>query len=247
MKRLFCILFAALLCLTLCACDASTEPAAVDEPAPKEEVQSPDTNAEVPEEPPVPDVAVEVPEEPVEEVSEIQDIAFTRCEAMTDGVLTEYAQITGIGTSGEVLWDYTTDQFESAQMYLTYEIGQTIDRYYFCENGAVVALNPNTGEVLWKNADFDGAPAQDRSSLIDENGTVYLCGYLGPDFFIVDAEGNTIHRTATFSEDYWWPYALEKQGDKMAVTFEMGPEGAGEEGNYVLYVDLNDFTWSAAQ
>ncbi len=247
MKRIFCMLFAALLCLSLCACDSSPAPVVIDEPAPEEELQTPDAGIEPSEETTVLDFPVEAPEEPAETEAEIQDIAFIRCEAMTDGVLTEYAQITGVGSSGEVLWDYTTNQYESAQMYQTYEIGRTTDRYYFCENGAVVALNPNTGEVLWKNADFNGAPAQDQSCLIDENGTVYLCGYLGPDFFAVDADGNTLGKTATFSQDYWWPYALEKQGDKMAITFEMGPEGAGEEGSYVIHVDLNDFTWSAAQ
>ena len=241
MKRLFCIVFAALLCLGLCACDSAPAPVVTPEPAPEVELPAPTIDIDTPDEPSVSDV----PEEPVEDVPEIQDIVFTRCEAMTDGVFTEYAQITGVGNSGEVLWEYTTDQFESAQMYLTSEVGRTEDRYYFCENGTVVALDPQTGEVLWKNADFDGAPAQDQSCLIEENGTVYLCGYLGPDFYAVDADGNTIFRTSTFSEDYWWPYALEKQGDKIAITFEMGPDGDSVDGGYVLYLDLNDFTWTA--
>jgi len=76
---------------------------------------------------------------------------------------------------------------------------------------------------------------------------VYICGYLGPDFFAVDADGNTIFKTATFSEDYWMPYALEKQGDQMAITFEMNSDGDSVDGGYVLYVDLNDFSWSAEQ
>ena len=241
MKRLFCMLFAALLCLSLCACDSAPAPVVTPEPAPEAELPAPSINTKIPEEPSVPDVS----EEPAQDAAAIRDIVFTRCEAMTDGVFTEYAQITGVGESGEILWDYTTDQYESAQMYQTSEIGRTADRYYFCENGTVVALDPNTGEVLWKNADFDGAPAQDQSCLIDENGTVYLCGYLGPDFYAVDADGNTIFRTSTFSEDYWWPYALEKQGDQMAITFEMSSEGSESENGYILYVDLNDFTWSA--
>lgn len=240
MKRLFCIVFAALLCLGLCACDSAPAPVVTPEPAPEVELPAPTIDVDTPEEPSVSDV----PEEPAEVVSQIRDIVFTRCEAMTDGVFTEYAQITGVGESGEILWDYTTDQYEVAQMSLTSEIGRTSDRYYFCENGTVVALDPNTGEVLWKNADFDGAPAQDQSCLIDDDGTVYLCGYLGPDFYAVDADGNTIFRTSTFSEDYWWPYALEKQGDKIAITFEMGPGGSDTENGYDLYVDLNDFSWS---
>ena len=39
--------------------------------------------------------------------------------------------------------------------------------------------------------------------------------------------------------------ALEKQGDQMAITFEMSSEGSDTENGYILYVDLNDFTWTA--
>lgn len=240
MKRIFCIVFAALLCLALCACNPAPAPVADPEPAPEAESQTPSIETEFPEEPAIADAQ----EEPAEEAAQVRDIVFTRCEAMTDGVFTEYAQITAVGESGEILWDYTTDQYEVAQMSVTSEIGRTSDRYYFCENGTVVALNPNTGEVLWKNADFNGAPAQPQSCLIDEDGTVYLCGYLGPDFYAVDADGNSLFKADTFSEDYWWPYALEKQGDKIAVTFEMGPDGSDTESGYKLYVDLNDFSWS---
>jgi len=105
MKRLFCMLFAALLILCLCACDSAPAPVVNNEPVPEEEHQTPDTNSEVPEEAPIPDIPAEAPEEPADTVNKIQDIAFTRCEAMTDGVFTEYAHITGVGSSGEVLWD----------------------------------------------------------------------------------------------------------------------------------------------
>lgn len=250
MKQLLCIFFSALLCLTLCACDSTPAPVEIPDPVPETEVQNPQTNSPI-EEAPIPDVPADVPEvipdHTTEDVTEIAQIVFTRCEAATDGVFTEYAEINGIGSDGEILWNYTTDHFEAAQMYQTSEIGRGPDRYYFCESGTVVALDPQTGEVLWKNSEFNGAPAQDRSCLIDDDGTVYLCGYLGPDFFAVDADGNTLCKTSTFSEDYWWPYALEKQGEQMAITFEMGPDGAGVEGGYVLYVDLNEFTWSTEQ
>ena len=240
MKRLFCIVFAALLCLTLCACGPTPAPVVNPQPTPEAELPSPSVNTEIAEDPAV----VQPAEEPAEEAVPVRDIVFTRNEAMSDGMLSEYAHITAVAESGEILWEHTTDQYESAQMYQTNEIGRTDDRYYFCENGAVVALDISTGAVLWKNSDFNGAPAQPQSSLIDDDGTVYLCGYLGPDFYAVDRDGNTVFKTDTFSEDYWWPYALEKQSDKMVITFEMGPGGSDTENGYKLCVDLNDFSWT---
>ncbi len=240
MYRIVCFLCALLLCLMLTGCQQTTPPPAAT-PA-----LEPQPEPVIPQEPPIPDAPespepeAPVPEEP--EQPQVADIIFT--PGTNDSTWSEYAVIEGLDAQGQVLWTYTTGEYEMAQLSRVHEIGLTEDRYYFCEDGAVVALNPNTGELLWKNSDFGGSAMNDAARLVSEDGTVYLCGYLGPDFFAVDAEGNTLCSIGSFDTDYYWPYALEKTGSELAITFEGGPEGYVDGKACTVHVNLEDFSYT---
>lgn len=152
----------------------------------------------------------------------------------------EYAEILGLNASGEILWVYTTSKYPNGQLDTIAEIGMVGDRYVFCEYGAVVALDSATGSILWRNEEFiGGSPVFD----IGSDGTVYLAGYLGPDFFAVDAQGNTIHRIEMMDMDYCWPISIRKVGDVVAVVFDMGPDYETYE-SFLFHVDLTDFSYS---
>lgn len=162
-------------------------------------------------------------------------VRFENCYA--DG---EYAVITGLDAEGNTLWTYTTDEDTSgAQLPPFTDIGLAYGRYYFCDAGDIVALDAATGSELWRNGDF---AALCPCGYIDQNGTVYLSGYMGPDLFVIDSNGKTLHRTELFDEDYCWPLQIEETEGFIAITFDLGPD-AMEPNNYIFYIDPVTFSW----
>ena len=152
----------------------------------------------------------------------------------------QYAEIVGLDADNHTQWVYTSGVYDpGTQAPAISEIAYAGERYYFCEDGAIVVLDAATGNVLWRNWDFGGGCP---SSYIDEDGTVYSCGYLGPDFFVVDAEGKTICRIERFDEEYCWPKKIEKVGNKIAVTMDIGPDYQAQK-DYIFSVDLTDFSY----
>ena len=61
----------------------------------------------------------------------------------------------------------------------------------------------------------------------DEDGTLYISGFFGPDLFVVDKNGTTVTRIEMFSGDYYWPSKLEDADGQVIITFDGGPEMDG--------------------
>lgn len=150
----------------------------------------------------------------------------------------ELAVLTGLDPDGNTVWSWGTEHYEIAQLESVSNIGQWNDRYYYVEGGSVVAVDIASGEILWRNSDFGGSPAGLDASLIDEDGTVYLCGFFGPDFFAVDAQGNTLKQIDSFGEDYFWAYKLTKEGSLITVHLSGGPEGDVGDPGYTFTVEM---------
>lgn len=152
----------------------------------------------------------------------------------------QYAEIIGLDADNHTQWVYTSGVYDpGTQAPAISEIAYVGDRYYFCEDGAIVVLDAATGNVIWRNWDFGGCCP---SSYFDEDGTVYSYGGLGPDFFVVDAEGKTICRIERFHEEYCWPKKIEKVGNKIEVTMDIGPDYKTQK-DYVFSVDITDFSY----
>ena len=152
------------------------------------------------------------------------------------------AVIYGLNEKSEEVWSHTTGSYDRTELEQISEIGIYDDRFYYCEGGKVVSLALSDGSVMWENNEFGGASI---CSTIDNNGTIYMCGYYGPSFFSVDKDGTTLGKIDSFGDEYYWPYAIEKIDDStIAVTLEHGPEGAmAENEGFVIYVNLNDYTF----
>lgn len=159
------------------------------------------------------------------------------------GGSSEYAMISGVDEDGELVWSTMTMVYDAAQLCQVTGIGLWNDRYYYVEGGSVVALDRETGSILWENADFGGCPANgDRACMILEDGTLYLTGYFGPDFMALDRNGNPIVRLATLHPDYYWPHTLTLEGDRLTITMEGGPEGSWE-----YFIALDTETWEVVE
>ena len=148
----------------------------------------------------------------------------------------ESAVFQGIGPDGSLAWTYETGVYPTAQLSRISPVGRYQDNYYLVEDGTIVALDILTGEILFKNEDFKGSPAED-AMLFDEFGYLYLAGYDGPHFFAMDPDGNTVKRTETLSEDYWNPFQIQQEGDQLIIYMESDANGSG---NFPCYVER---TW----
>ncbi len=128
-----------------------------------------------------------------------------------------YAYIFGRDTAGQLLWSYKSDIYRnSTQLPKVSEILQHGDRYYFCEDGQIVALDISSGKVLWRNVDFGGACPIGE---VDNNGILYLSGYEGPDFYAIDGDGNTLCRIDKLDPDFYWPMELKTFDRFVELTF----------------------------
>lgn len=123
----------------------------------------------------------------------------------------EYAVITGLRADGSQAWTYTTGRHPANLISMVVEVGVWSDRFYYVENGKIVALDLENGNVLWTNAEFGGVPAED-AAFIDADGTVYLSGYSKPDLFVVSAQGKTLRSIKTIDPAYFWPTSITDAG-----------------------------------
>ena len=129
----------------------------------------------------------------------------------------ETAKISGMTELGDELWTVQAGKYSPTQLLQCAAIGVENDMYYYIEGGSVVALDLTDGSVKWKNDEFGGAsPAW----TFDEEGNLYLCGYYGPDLFVVTKDGKTRKRVDQFSQSYYWPYYIELTDDLINITYE---------------------------
>ncbi len=177
----------------------------------------------------------EDPEETEDDVDMVTEVRFTYMIDEGEGM--EYAVITAHYEDGTTAWEHVTDRYYVAQMYQVFDMELWQDRYYYIEGGKVVALDRQTGEILWENPDFGGCPA-DGAYLITQEGELLLTGYFGPDFIVIDRNGKTISRTESFDTDIFWPYSIEMAEDLVQIAFEGTPDG---NGTYLVNIDPN--TW----
>lgn len=145
------------------------------------------------------------------EAGAVEQVSFERGYADWQ----EYATICGLDAAGETRWSLTTGEYESTELDRVCDVGIFGDRYYYVEDGEVVALDLQTGAEVWRNAEFGGASVK---AAFGEDGTLYLCGYYGPDLFAVRPDGTTQMRVEMFDLDWCWAYAISVEGDGVCVT-----------------------------
>lgn len=150
----------------------------------------------------------------------------------------EYAILTGADDSGNIIWTYQTDKYMGVDLDRVSEIAIRDGRYYFVEDGTIIALNISDGTVIWKNDSFSGGSP---SFTFGDDGTLYICGYYGPDFLAVDKDGNTLKRIDSFDSDYFWPYQIDNLGNRIAITFEGCTDWIVSQTEFC--VNLDDFSY----
>lgn len=212
MKRFFAFLIAAVLLLSLAGCANIL-------PHPAE--PSPEPTADVSAEPvvtpePQPSVTPYLPEPPEPDMTavtfELEDVMNSR-SASLHGVLHAY------NAEGDEVWTYETEEVYAAQLDNLQALGQVETGYLLCVDGDIICIGcdeDNAGEELWRNSDFGGADCNFDFDMYDN---LYICGYFGPDLFVIDKDGNTVAKYDSLVEDYW-PCELMYVDYSVEMTFE---------------------------
>lgn len=156
---------------------------------------------------------------PVETVELVNKYFWDKDET---GYEFEYAIVTAYDNAGNIVWQYETEKYRETELPQICEIGLKEDRFYFTESGTVVALDAQTGAVVWKNNDFGGAMISSAFG----NNAIYICGYYGPDFFAISYDGATLKRIDSFDPQYYWASKIELLPGSIVVYLEGGPESA---------------------
>ena len=169
---------------------------------------------------------------------EIVDVTFSRYE----NGLYEYAIISGVDAKGNTHWSYTTDHYDLAQLYRVNPMDLRDQLYYFNDDRTITALDLQSGQVVWK-CESGGSIIDKSSYTFGKDGTLYYCGYLGPDFCAVGADGTLLQRIEQFDTEYFWANRIEVDNTRAIISFEMGPDGYREDNEYQFYVDINNWSY----
>lgn len=157
--------------------------------------------------------------------------------------LKESAVITGYDNAGDELWSYQSGEYDLAQCAALEVIDISGSTLYFAEAGTVIALNLKDGAILWENDGFNGYPS---AHTFDENGTLYLCGFLSPELYVIDTNGKTVHDIATFDSSFFWPYDIVVDDGYARISMDAHPDQIKDEDS-VIVVDLSDYSYKLPQ
>lgn len=153
---------------------------------------------------------------------------------------TEFAVITAKDHFGTTIWERTTNSYYATEALQIDEIGRSGDAYFYSEGGTIVALDLQSGNVLWTNSDFKGIGVK---AVIDED-TIYACGYNGPVFYAVSTSGKTLARIAEFDEVYRRPTNIKLMSDKILVYAAAEETDAkGQEILRPFYIDPRNWSY----
>lgn len=152
-----------------------------------------------------------------------------------DEFCSAYLVVTAYDQNDNVVWTYRTPDCAQTELENPQLICETPEAVYVNERSGVIdgeitegyltALDRQTGEVLWRNEDFIGASAH---GCFDENGTLYLCGYYGPDCVAIDKDGNTLWIVDEVDPSVWWPYEISYEDGLIYIFYEGSDSGMEE-------------------
>ena len=152
----------------------------------------------------------------------------------------ERLTVTGFGEDDVELWSIQTGTGDVTELTATAAfIGGTADQprvmVYNCFEG-LSCLDPATGEAIWK---LDTAQARLGAGIthaVDADGTLFICGYYGPDPVCIDVDGHVLWQSDSGSDDIYWPYEITLTDRGVETRYAMMP---GETEGIVVY-DISD-------
>ena len=150
-----------------------------------------------------------------------------------------YLVLTALDENKNTVWTYETDKDYAGQYETIEYLAENNDIIYLNELGTIVATSKNTGKVIWKNAEYKGS---ESNFDFDEEGYLYICGYISPRLFVVNPEGKTVAKINKGSElpEFPWQTGLEiTDGYMLSLRFP-ALEIDDQEVENEIVIDIRD-------
>ena len=140
-------------------------------------------------------------------------------------------------TTGSIMWTKSLDPLPATELTRSQFIGINNGYAYVLHGGTVMLLDPETGAVKKENPDFGGASAL---WVFSSSGKLYMCGYYGPDLYVIDKDGKTLSRVESIDSRYYWPESMKfSTGNNLVITY--GSKEGAEEGEYSVEFDVTKY------
>lgn len=139
------------------------------------------------------------------------------------------ATLRGLNARGQEVWTHAFTIEALTELPPVSPAALTGGRAYVEVAGTLYALSLSNGEVLWS---LDDVGALMTAPLVDQDGTVYLSGYYGPDLLAVSKDGGELWRVNGVDTDYYWNTSLSFDGDALKVTYA---SMEGKDPDYLLF------------
>ena len=240
MKKTFQLMIVLLLVLGMLTACSNGKDVPVEDPTSEPTAEASEEPTAEPTEEPSEEPTEEPSEEPTEEPSAEPTEALTAANVAVrvkmvhqDTDEGECAILYGINVDGATAWTLTYRTNTRTELKLIEEIGSWQDRYYFNNNGCLTAVRIADGKILWTDAGFGGASI---SSLIGGDGSIFVCGWYGPDFYAVNCEGQTLIKYLRVSEDYCWPGEMQWCSDREIEVLYHGSADGETTASFVVNV-----------
>lgn len=88
----------------------------------------------------------------------------------------------------------------------------------------LAAIEPSSGRLLWAKDFAMGELGGGMSTAVDEDGTMYLGGYYGPDPMAISVDGDVLWRS-DIDDSTFWLYKISVDGDAIVADYDYLDEG----------------------
>lgn len=156
----------------------------------------------------------------------VKDFAVTEVDEEIDNMPMYHLIIEAKDNSGNILWDYKTENGIRAELEANQFLGKHKEKAYISESGTIIALDLNTGKEAWRNSDFESGGI---CFTFDDKDSLYFTGYYSGDIYGIDKDGKTLLKAPLASG---WCHKIISEGNYLKIY------SAGE-GDY-FYINKND-------
>ncbi|MBR2698645.1 MAG: PQQ-binding-like beta-propeller repeat protein [Clostridia bacterium] len=145
---------------------------------------------------------------------------------------TERLTVVGYDASGAEKWRYVTDGGEPTELSMSDAfVGGTPDDprvLVFNAQEGLYSLNLYTGEVVWLLKDSEVNLGASISHAVGNDGSLYICGYYGPDPVCISHDGRVRWQSESGSDDIYWPYRITVEDRGIVTQYAMMDRGEHE-------------------
>ena len=163
-----------------------------------------------------------------------------------------YMVISAYNQKQNLVWSYTSDKVSVPQYENLSYIGDTYSctsnkkLVYIAVNGSIIALDYQSGKVVWKNDDYTVSCGP---VCIDKNGTIYAsCAEL-LEIIIINNDGKTVKKLNGIEEGFsigsgegFWMNDISLENDEKTLNLSYGEMNEdGSEHEYVTKINLDNY------